>query len=239
MPAIDLKDGKCVRLVEGRMDTAKVYDADPLEVARRWEAAGARWIHVVDLDGALGGRRTGHWDLVGRIAATVAVPVQFGGGVRDPADARTLLDLGIGRVVIGTLAAEDPAALEPLLRDASERVAIGLDARDGVVLVKGWERASGRLAVDLARDLAALGVRRFVYTDVARDGTLTGPNLAFTRMVAEAAAGVPVTASGGVSSLDDLRRLRELEPFGVDSVIVGKALYEGRFTLGQAMEAIA
>lgn len=238
LPAIDLQGGKCVRLVEGRMDSAKVYDADPLDVARRWEAAGAAWIHVVDLDGAIGGARTGHWDLVGRIAGAVRVPVQFGGGVRTPDDARYLLGLGVRRVVIGTLAAQDPAQLAPLLGEAPDRVAIGLDARDGMVLVKGWEEASGRQAVDLARDLAAIGARRFVYTDVARDGTLTGPNLEATRQVAEA-AGVPVTASGGVSSLDDLRRLRLLAECGVDSVIVGKALYEGRFTLPEALEVLA
>lgn len=238
LPAIDLKDGKCVRLVEGRMDSAKVYDADPLDVACRWEAAGAEWIHVVDLDGAVGGARTGHWDLVGRIAARVNVPVQFGGGVRTPDDARHLLRLGVRRVVVGTLAAQDPGALEPLLREAGDAVAIGLDARDGIVLVKGWEEATGRQAVDLARELAAVGAGRFVYTDVARDGTLTGPNYDATRQVAEAAK-VPVTASGGVSSLDDLRRLRELGPLGVDSVIVGKALYESRFSLQQALEALA
>ncbi len=236
LPAIDLKGGKCVRLVEGRMDSATVYDADPLAVAQRWAAAGARWIHVVDLDGAVSGARTAHWEVARRIATEFGVPVQFGGGIRSSDDARRLLGLGIRRVVVGTLAVSDPDAVAELVAEAGDRVAIGLDARDGIVLVKGWEASSGRPAVDLAGELAARGARRFVYTDVSRDGTLTGPNLAATRTLAET-AGVPVTASGGVSSLADLAALRELEPLGVDEAIVGKALYERRFTLEEAILA--
>jgi len=235
LPAIDLKGGKCVRLVEGRMDTATVYDADPLAVAERWTAAGAAWIHLVDLDGALAGSRTAHWDIAERIAADLRVPVQFGGGIRSAADARELLDRGVARVVIGTLAVTDPEAVEALLADGADRVAIGLDARDGVVLVKGWKEASGRLVKDLAREWAARGAKRFVYTDVARDGTLAGPDVAGLNALAAWVPEVPITASGGISSLLDLAALRAAE--GVDSAIVGKALYEGRFGLREAIAA--
>jgi phosphoribosylformimino-5-aminoimidazole carboxamide ribotide isomerase len=238
LPAIDLKGGKCVRLTEGRVDTAKVYDADPLAVARRWADAGAAWIHVVDLDGALGGARTGHWEIAARIAGEFGIPVQFGGGVRSPDAALRLLDRGISRIVLGTLAARDPESVAPLLREGGDRVAVGLDARDGMVRVAGWEADSGRRAVDLAKTLALLGAKRVIYTDIARDGTLGGPNLAATRELAEA-AGVAVTASGGVATLDDLRALAQLGPYGVDSAIVGKALYEGRFTLAEALALLA
>jgi phosphoribosylformimino-5-aminoimidazole carboxamide ribotide isomerase len=220
------------------MDTAIVYDADPLEAARRWVAAGASWLHVVDLDGALAGTRTRHWDIAAAIARQTGVPVQVGGGIRSHDDALGLLESGISRIVIGTLAATDPAALEPLLRAQADRIAIGLDARDGIVQIRGWGASGGRRAVELAVELRARGARRFVYTDIARDGTLAGPDLESTRELARAVS-VPITASGGVASLDDLRALRALELAGVDSVIVGKALYEGRFTLQDALEACA
>lgn len=234
LPAIDLKEGCCVRLVEGRMDSVTVYDGDPLAVAKRWREGGAGMIHIVDLDGATLGNRTSHWDIAEEIAKEG--PVEFGGGIRTPEDALALLDRGITRIVIGTLAIHDPDCVQRLLETAPDRVAIGLDARDGVVLIKGWEESSGLQAVDLAREFTARGARRFVYTDVSRDGTLKGPNVEATRNLA-LAAGVPVTASGGVGTLDDLIALAALAPDGVDSCIVGKALYEGRFTLPEAIGA--
>lgn len=237
LPAIDLSGGRCVRLTEGRFDSAISYDGDPLEVALSWQRQGASMIHVVDLDGARGGERTVHWDLAGEMAARLDIPVQFGGGIRSAADVRDLLGRGVGRVVVGTLAVRDPQAIAGLLQESADRLVIGLDARDGIVLVSGWQETSGRKATDLARDLASLGARRFLYTDVARDGTLTGPNVEATRQLA-LAAGVRVTASGGVSQLSDLAALCGAEEDGVDEVVVGKALYEGRFTLGEALSAV-
>jgi phosphoribosylformimino-5-aminoimidazole carboxamide ribotide isomerase len=234
LPAIDLKGGQCVRLVEGRKDRATVYDGDPLAVARRWVRGGAEWIHVVDLDGAFAGQKTAHRAIAARIATRTGASVQFGGGIRSAAEARELLGGGVSRVVVGTLAVREPEAVAGLLAEFGDRVAIGLDARDGMILVGGWEEATGIMAADLARTMVTRGARRFIYTDVARDGTLTGPNLAATRLVAEA-AGVPVTASGGVATLDDLSALRAVP--GVDEAIVGKALYEGRFTLEEAIFA--
>ncbi|HZT58043.1 MAG TPA: 1-(5-phosphoribosyl)-5-[(5-phosphoribosylamino)methylideneamino]imidazole-4-carboxamide isomerase [Pyrinomonadaceae bacterium] len=234
IPAIDLRDGRCVRLTQGRRGDAKVYDGEPVEIARGFESAGARMIHVVDLDGAFADRNSKNRAVVREIISAVGIPVQFGGGLRSEDDVRQMIEFGAARVVVGTLAAESPEKLRELVRSFGPRVCVGIDARNGIVLTHGWEREGELRASELARRVADAGVERMVYTDVARDGMLSGVNVEQTGSIARE-SGLRVTASGGVSSLEDLRRLKTVEEFGVDSVVVGKALYEGRFSLQEAL----
>jgi phosphoribosylformimino-5-aminoimidazole carboxamide ribotide isomerase len=235
IPAIDLRQGKCVRLAQGRKDAATAYNRDPIAFARAFEADGARMLHVVDLDGAFGEGHSLDRDVAKRIIHSVSVPVQFGGGLRTIDDVEELILSGASRVVIGTLAAESPETLERLVERFGPRIVVGIDSRDGQVMTRGWEKHGQIEAVELARRIAGLGVERIVYTDVARDGMLTGPNIEQTCLIARE-SGLKVTASGGVSSLDDIERLSRVIETGVDSVIVGKALYEGRFTLKEALQ---
>jgi phosphoribosylformimino-5-aminoimidazole carboxamide ribotide isomerase len=236
IPAIDLKQGRCVRLLQGRKSDVTVYSDDPVAMAQEFAAAGAEMIHVVDLDGAFSEAGSPNRAVVKRIVAAVEVPVEFGGGVRTLADAQELCESGVERVVLGTVAAESPELLKEFVSRFSSRICVGIDARDGQVMTRGWEAASSVMAVDLAREVADCGVERVIYTDISRDGMLVGPNVEQTLAVAQA-ANVKVTASGGVSSLDDLRRLRDLDEPRIDSVIVGKALYEGKFKLEEAIRA--
>ncbi|HJQ31139.1 MAG TPA: 1-(5-phosphoribosyl)-5-[(5-phosphoribosylamino)methylideneamino]imidazole-4-carboxamide isomerase [Pyrinomonadaceae bacterium] len=236
IPAIDLRDGKCVRLTQGRREDVKVYDGDPVEIARGFEEAGARMIHVVDLDGAFADKNALNRKVVRRIIRAVKIPVQFGGGLRSVTDVQQLIEYGAAQVVVGTLAAESPETLEKFVQLFGFRVCVGIDARAGVVLTHGWEKEGRMTAVALARRVADAGVDRIVYTDVARDGMLSGVNLEQTCAIARE-SGLRVTASGGVSSLEDIRGLKTISGCGVDSCIVGKALYEGRFTLKEALKA--
>jgi len=236
IPAIDLRDGKCVRLRQGRRAEVKVYDGEPLEIAKKFEDAGARMLHVVDLDGAFADRNSRNRKVVRRIIRAVEIPVQFGGGLRSVGDVQQMIEFGAAQVVIGTLAAESPETLERFVQLFGFRVCVGIDARRGVVLTHGWEKEGSFSAAALARRVADAGVDRIVYTDVSRDGMLTGVNLEQTCAIARE-SGLRVTASGGVSSLEDLRKLKSIGRCGIDSVIVGKALYEGRFTLQEALRA--
>ncbi len=236
IPAIDLRSGRCVRLTQGRASDETVYSENPVAVARRWYDAGAEMLHIVNLDGALGKDDQGSLKALERILYEVNIPVQFGGGVRTVDDVRRLDDLGATRIVIGTTAIENPVLLEHIVDEFGSTVVVGIDAHDGKVAVRGWERVSEIDAMSFAHKVAELGVERVVYTDIARDGMLSGVNIEATRGIAEA-TGLKVTASGGVSSLEDIYALRDLEEFGVDSVIVGKALYEGRFSLEDALNA--
>ena len=236
IPAIDLRDGKCVRLRQGRRAEVKVYDGEPLEIAKKFEDAGARMLHVVDLDGAFADRNSKNRKVVRRIIRAVEIPVQFGGGLRSVGDVQQMIEFGAAQVVIGTLAAESPETLERFVQLFGFRVCVGIDARRGVVLTHGWEKEGSFSAAALARRVADAGVDRIVYTDVSRDGMLTGVNLEQTCAIARE-SGLRVTASGGVSSLEDLRKLKSIGRCGIDSVIVGKALYEGRFTLQEALRA--
>jgi phosphoribosylformimino-5-aminoimidazole carboxamide ribotide isomerase len=234
IPAIDLRHGKCVRLSQGRKDAATIYDSDPIAVAKAFERDGAKLIHIVDLDGAFGEGRQSR-DIALCIIQSVSVPVQFGGGLREVRDVDELIKAGANRVVIGTLAAESPSILEKLVTTFDDRLVVGIDARDCEVRTRGWESRGKILAVDLARRVAQAGVKRIVYTDVLRDGMLSGPNIEQTVRVARE-SGLRVTASGGISSLADIERLRAAaNDTEIDSVIVGKALYEGRFTLKDAL----
>jgi phosphoribosylformimino-5-aminoimidazole carboxamide ribotide isomerase len=237
IPAIDLKDGRCVRLTEGREESAKVYDRDPVEVARGYEQAGARLIHVVDLDGAFAGAASANRNIIAQINSEVKVPIEVGGGVRSLGDIEALVrDTGVRYVIVGTMAVEQPALLAEAVKQFGDSVVVGIDARGGEVATRGWTEDGRVTALELARQVATLGVERIIYTDIARDGRLAGPNLEMTRAIARA-SNARVTASGGVSSLEDIRHLAGLESEGVDSVIIGKALYEMSFTLKQALEA--
>lgn len=234
IPAIDLKNGSCVRLVQGRKTDVTVYDENPVEVARQFARAGAQMIHVVDLDGAFAGGESPNRAVVKKIAAAIDVPIEVGGGVRSVDDVQQLCDAGVARVVLGTVAVESPELLNELISVFREKICVGIDARNGRVMTRGWQSETRMDALGLARLVASSGIKRIVYTDIARDGMLTGPNVEQTVAVARAAQ-IHVTASGGVSSLDDIRRLRDTREPLLDSVIVGKALYEQKFKLEDAI----
>lgn len=232
-PAIDIKDGSCVRLYQGDYAQVTTYDRDPVRVAARWQEAGASWLHVVDLDGAAQGHPV-NTELVRRMRETTSLHIEVGGGMRSLEHIEQVLALGVERVILGTVALKDRALLETALARWGERIAVGLDARNGYVAISGWHETSQVRATDLARELAELGVRRFIYTDIARDGALSGPNLlALGEM--QRASNSALIASGGVSSLEDLRELAKL---GVEGAIVGKAIYTGDVDLAQAISEI-
>jgi phosphoribosylformimino-5-aminoimidazole carboxamide ribotide isomerase len=233
-PAIDLRGGHCVRLTEGDFGRETVYGDDPVAMARRWAEAGARWLHVVDLDGARAGRPV-QAELVGAICRAVAIPVQVGGGLRDAAAVEEVLAQGARRVVVGPMAAREPERCRAICAAHPGRVAVGIDARDGLVRTAGWLEGESLRAVDLAAQAAALGAAAVIYTDIGRDGTEQGPDLEGTRAVAAAARGVPVIASGGVGTLAHVAGAAALAPAGVAGVIVGRALYTGAVRLADAV----
>lgn len=234
IPAIDLKDGRCVRLSQGRASKARVYDSDPLGVAKRFESAGAQMLHVVDLDGAFKGEQSPNREIAKRIIGKIKIPVQFGGGMRSVEDVREMIDAGAARVVIGTLAAKSLLKLGALSCEFGSRICVGIDAKAGELMVRGWTEAAKLSPVELAKRVAGLGIERIIYTDIARDGMLSGVNVDETVAIAHATR-LRVTASGGISSLDDIRKLIEAGEPLVDSVIIGKAFYENRFTLEDAI----
>jgi phosphoribosylformimino-5-aminoimidazole carboxamide ribotide isomerase len=232
IPAVDILDGQAVRLLRGDYGQVTETRGDPVELAQTWAADGARLIHVVDLDGARSGRRV-NATVVERLCRAVAVPVEVGGGLRSLEAIRSVLEGGAARAVLGTAALKDRRLLEQALAMWGERIVVGIDARDGWVATEGWREGSRTAATALAREVAELGVRHIIYTDIARDGTLQGPNLpALGEMIA---VGVPVIASGGVGTLDDLRRLRDT---GAAGAIVGRALYTGAIDLHEAIMEI-
>lgn len=235
-PAIDLRANRCVRLRQGRADQTTVFSDDPVAVARRWAAAGASWLHVVNLDGAFGESAAANQKAVSAILGAVELPVQLGGGLRGLAAVESALGLGVARVVLGTLALTQPDVVgEAIRRFGPERVAVGIDARDGMVAVRGWQETSTVSALALAVRLQLMGVHRVIYTDIARDGMLSGPNLPALR--AMAATGLGVIASGGIASLEDLRAVAAIT--GVEGAIVGMALYTGAIDLPAALRATA
>jgi phosphoribosylformimino-5-aminoimidazole carboxamide ribotide isomerase len=238
-PAIDIRGGRAVRLTRGDYAEETIYDDDPLEAARRWLEQGARALHVVDLDGARSGEPQ-NLEHVRRIAGEAEVPVQVGGGLRDPDAVAAALEAGADRVVLGTAALAEPELVEALAADHGERIVVGVDARRGQVAVEGWERETHAGAADSVTELAARGVRRFVFTPVEVDGTLAGPGMEQLQEVAHAAAeaGVALVYSGGVGSLDDLRELRGTALESLEGVIVGRALYERRFTVAEGQAAL-
>ena len=236
IPAIDLRDGRCVRLRQGRYEDETVYFEDPVRMAKLWRVMNARVLHLVDLDAArtTADEISDNRRVIAEIAASLDVPVQVGGGIRSMADIEAMLGLGVYRVILGTAAVKSPDLVsEAVGRFGPGRIVVGIDAKDGEVRTEGWEAGSGVGAVDLAVDMEARGVRRFVYTDISRDGTLEGPNLEAYREMTGRLDRAHVTASGGVGEYRDLLALQSLEATGVDSVIVGRALYENRFPCQQ------
>jgi phosphoribosylformimino-5-aminoimidazole carboxamide ribotide isomerase len=236
VPAIDIRGGKVVRLKQGQLQEEKVYGSDPQEVARRWEAEGAARLHVVDLDAAVSGKP--QFDVIASVIDAVKIPVEVGGGLRILEIAMRYRERGADRVIFGTAAVADPGVVQEAARLWPGAVAVALDARNGKVAVAGWKEITRVDAIELGQQVKAWGVARLQYTDVLRDGTLLGPNLPGVEAMAKGTQ-LPITAAGGISVLDDLTRLAALEPSGVDEVIVGKALYERRFTLIQARELLA
>jgi phosphoribosylformimino-5-aminoimidazole carboxamide ribotide isomerase len=236
IPAIDLKDGRCVRLRQGEMAAETVYSDDVQSMARQWQKHGAGLIHVVDLNGAVDGapRNLPHIEAVLR---SVSVRVQVGGGIRTMETVRQYLNAGVSRVVLGTAALTDPAFLEQACVEFPRRIVLGLDARDGKVAVKGWTAVSDTDAIDLLKSLSGLALGAVIYTDIARDGMLSGPNIPALKQVVECSS-FPVIASGGISRIDDLRAVRSLGP-RVEGAIVGKALYDGKLEYRAALEALA
>jgi phosphoribosylformimino-5-aminoimidazole carboxamide ribotide isomerase len=236
-PAIDLRAGRCVRLAEGDFGRETVYGADPVERAQAFEAGGARWLHVVDLDAARTGVASNR-QVVAAIAAAVRIPVQAGGGVRTPADAAELLEAGIARVVVGTAAVLQGGFLAEIAQQWPGRVAAGVDHRDGEVRVRGWSEGSGRDVASVVGELAAAGAAAVIVTEISRDGLMLGPDVAGYLALLRTCE-VPLIASGGTGSLDDLRRLARLKAGGrrLAGVIVGRAIYEGRFSVPEAVAA--
>lgn len=234
-PAIDLRGGRCVRLLQGDFAAETVFAADPVEAARRWAEEGATWLHVVNLDGALGRAGAENLAALERILAAVEIPVQFGGGVRSLDDVERLLELGVRRVILGTVAVEQPEIVQEAVSFyGAEQICVGIDAREGLVAIRGWQETSPVDALTLVRTMGDLGVRRIIYTDIARDGTLRGVNVEGTAHLARA-TGLAVIASGGVATLEDVQRLKAQEETGIEGVIIGMALYRGAIQLAQAL----
>ncbi len=233
IPAIDLKDGKCVRLRQGNMDDETVFSDDPVAMAERWVNAGSRRIHIVDLDGAVQGYPVSA-DIIGRIAETFPdIEIQVGGGIREFNTIQTYLDVGVDYVIIGTQAVRAPHFVDDACLEFPGHIIVGLDARDGKVAVEGWSKLSRHDAADMARRFEEAGVEAIVFTDIGRDGMMRGVNTGATRELARQ-VNIPIIASGGVSSLDDVRDLCEAEADGVSGAIVGRALYEGKLDLAEA-----
>ena len=237
IPAIDLKDGRCVRLFQGEMDKETIYFENPVDAAAHWVSEGASFLHIVDLNGAVEGRPV-HTREVAAICKQPGLSVELGGGLRTIAAVEAALALGVSRVVIGTAAYDNAAFLRSLFEKFPGRIVVGIDARGGKVAVKGWKETTPMDAVELAKRCQADGAARIIYTDISRDGTREGVNIEETRKVATSVH-IPVIASGGVATLDDIRKLLPLEKEGVEGVIVGRALYAKAFTLGDATECIA
>jgi phosphoribosylformimino-5-aminoimidazole carboxamide ribotide isomerase len=235
-PAIDLKDGQCVRLIQGRADAKTVYSDNPAQIAASFEEQGASYLHVVDLDGAFTGSPR-NVEAIKKIAETVNIPIQVGGGLRNLDDVKRMLDLGASRVIIGTSAVKSPQFVSELLQHfKSEQIVLGIDARDGKVAVEGWVETSVLTAVDFGKSMKELGIETCVFTDISRDGLLNGPNLASIKEMTEK-TGLKIIASGGVSSLENIMALKAWEDLGIVGAIIGKALYDGKINLIEALAA--
>ncbi len=233
IPAVDIKNGKCVRLLQGRKDAETVFSDDPADMARRWETEGAEIIHVIDLDGAFE-KSPQNLDSIRKIIKRVKTPIQLGGGIRDEKTIEMFLDLGVERVIIGTEAIKSPEFVKKACREFSGKIVVGIDAKNGLVAIEGWTKTTKIKAVDLAKQFEDCGVAAINFTDIHRDGMQTGPNIEETGMLAEAVS-IPVVASGGVSNIEDIKKLMPLEKAGVIGVITGRALYSGSLSLKEAV----
>ena len=233
LPAIDLKEGQCVRLEQGLMDRDTVYHDNPGEQARIWQEQGGELLHIVDLDGAFAGVPKNR-DAIKAIVDAITIPTELGGGIRHMQTIEAYLELGIDRVILGTVAKENPQLVEEACRTYPGRIVVGIDAKNGLVAVRGWADVTAKSAIEMAKEMAGFGVEAIIYTDIARDGMMQGPNIEATRNLAES-IDIPVIASGGLSSLDDIRRLMAIESSGVTGVITGKAIYSGAIDLREAV----
>ena len=235
IPAVDIKNGKCVRLIQGRMDAETIFSDDPVAMARKWDQAGAEVIHVVDLDGAVNKHPRNLGSII-EIVRHVTAAVQVGGGIRTLDTIEMYLEKGVRRVIIGTEAIRNPELIKTACRSFPDQIVVGIDARNGLVAIEGWTETTQTRAVDLAKRFEDSGVAAINFTDIHRDGMQTGPNVEETKKLAKAVS-VPVVASGGVSTLQDVKNLLPLEPYGVVGVITGKALYSGTLDLAEAISA--
>lgn len=232
-PAIDIREGRCVRLVEGRPDQETVYSDDPAAMARLWQEKGASWLHVVDLDGAFSGSPK-NIEVIREIISSVNIPVQVGGGIRDLDVVGEIIGLGAARVILGTVAIVNPELVSLACKKYGDAIVLGIDARDGKVAIEGWGVTAEKNTLELALEMKKTGVGRIIFTDIWRDGTLRGPNIPAIEEMARG-TGLKVIASGGVSTLDDLKAIKKLEGIGVDGVIMGKSLYAGTVNLQDAL----
>ena len=228
IPAIDLLGGQCVRLLKGRYDQVTVYHDDPVRMALNWESLGAKWIHIVDLDAARSGGEINNADLISRMCEALSIPVQTGGGLRTLNDIEVALSVGVQRAIMGTAAVRNPDMIAEAVASFGEsRIVVGIDAEDNEVRIQGWTEGSALDAVAFAQAMERSGVRRIVYTDIHRDGTMQGPNIGAYRILGKALSSCRITASGGIATYRDVQALAPLSAVGVDSVIIGRALYEG------------
>ena len=232
-PAIDIRGGRCVRLTEGRFDAETVFADDPAEMALKWAGLGAEFLHLVDLDGALAGEGR-NVPVIERILQSVSIPVQLGGGIRNLETIEKLLELGVTRLILGSAAVKNPELVAEACKKYPGHIAVGIDAKNGEVAIEGWGQGSGVAATELAKKMASFGVETIIYTDISRDGMLSGVNVEATAALARA-CGVPIIASGGVASLDDIRRVKAVESDGVQGCIIGKAIYTGAVDLKEAL----
>jgi len=235
IPAVDVKEGKCVRLTEGKFEDTEIFSDDPVAVAIKWADKGAKILHIVDLDGAKYGKLI-NTSLLEQIIKKVNIPVQVGGGIRNYEEAERLINMGVSRVILGTILWEDKLLTKRLFENFSERIIAGIDARDGKVAIKGWQNVLSIDALDFAGELERLGARRIIYTDIKRDGTLIGPNIGNIEKMLKN-INIPLIYSGGIACLDDVKKLKEFENLGLEGIIIGKALYKGKVILEELLKS--
>ncbi len=230
-PAIDIKDGKCVRLTQGKFDAVKVFDDKPYVVAKKWEDMGSKYIHIVDLDGARYGSQTSN-EIIKKIIDTVSIPIQVGGGIRTLKDIKDKIDIGVSRVILGTVAIKNPNIVKEAVDKYGDKIAVGIDAIGGKVAVEGWEEVSKIDALQLCMDMKKIGVKTIIYTDIAKDGMMVGPNFKETKEIIDT-TGLYIITSGGVTTMEDLKKVDEIKSKGV---IIGKALYENLLDLPEIIK---
>jgi len=233
IPAVDIKQGKCVRLLQGRMEDTTLYSEDPVSMAQQWEACGAQLIHIIDLDGAFA-KEVKNFKTIRDILSEIKVPIQVGGGIRDIKTIEMYIDAGVSKIIIGSEALYNPKLVKDACKLFEGKIVIGIDARKGMVAVEGWSKTSETKAIDLAKEFEFCGVAAINFTDIHRDGMQTGPNIEETAAIADAVS-IPIVASGGVSSIEDINNLLEIESRGVTGVITGRAIYEGSLDLKEAI----
>jgi len=236
IPAIDLKEGKCVRLLQGKMKEVTVFSENPAEVAKRWEEMGAEFLHLVDLDGAVQGKPINR-EMINKIINSVKIPIQLGGGIRSLKTVDGYLRMGIERIILGTIAYRKPDLVKDICHKYPGKIAVGIDARDGMVAIEGWKELTRERASELAKKFEGYGVGAIIFTDIKRDGMMTGPNIESVKQLAKS-VNIPIIASGGVSKIDDIRNLLEIESYGVKGVITGRAIYDGSINLRDAISLV-